>query len=316
MTPLPIVAVVGRPNVGKSTLFNRIVGHRAAIVEDRARTTRDRIYGEAEWNGRRFIAVDTGGLEIKPGDPIEEKVQEQARIAIAEADAIVLVVDSISGLTPADIEAADLLRTAKAPVLVAANKADNDKRELEAAEFYSLGWEETHPISAAHGRGVADLLDAIVWALPPESPEEIERKRREAEADDWAREMAEGRLARVRDGDAEAIEIDGDEARRGRPAELRRRGREGVDRPGRAAERRQVEPVQLAARRGPGDRQRHTRHDARRDRHAPAMGPQRHRPDRHRRHAPPRQSGQRPRRGALLDAASAQGRGSGGRGRS
>ena len=101
MTPLPIVAVVGRPNVGKSTFFNRVVGHRAAIVEDRARTTRDRIYGEAEWNGRRFIAVDTGGLEIKPGDPIEEKVQEQARIAIAEADIIVLVVDSITGLTPA-----------------------------------------------------------------------------------------------------------------------------------------------------------------------------------------------------------------------
>jgi GTP-binding protein len=212
VTALPVVAVVGRPNVGKSTLFNRMVGHRAAIVEDRARTTRDRIYGEAEWNGRRFIAVDTGGLEIKPGDPIEEKVQEQARIAIAEADIIVLVVDSITGLTPADIEAADLLRTAKAPVLVAANKADNDKRELEAAEFYSLGWEETYPISAAHGRGVADLLDAIVWALPPESAQEIERKRREAEADDWAREMAEGRLARVRDGDAEAIEIDGDEA--------------------------------------------------------------------------------------------------------
>jgi GTP-binding protein len=212
VTALPVVAVVGRPNVGKSTLFNRMVGHRAAIVEDRARTTRDRIYGEAEWNGRRFIAVDTGGLEIKPGDPIEEKVQEQARIAIAEADIIVLVVDSITGLTPADIEAADLLRTAKAPVLVAANKADNDKRELEAAEFYSLGWEETYPISAAHGRGVADLLDAIIWALPPESPQEIERKRREAEADDWAREMAEGRLARVRDGDAEAIEIDGDEA--------------------------------------------------------------------------------------------------------
>ena len=87
------MAVVGRPNVGKSTFFNRVVGHRAAIVEDRARTTRDRIYGEAEWNGRRFIAVDTGGLEIRPGDPIEEKVQEQARLAIGEADVIVLVVD-------------------------------------------------------------------------------------------------------------------------------------------------------------------------------------------------------------------------------
>jgi GTP-binding protein len=148
------VAIVGRPNVGKSTLFNRIVGRRAAIVEDRARTTRDRIYGEAEWNGRRFIAVDTGGLEVKPGDPIEERVQEQARLAIGEADVIVFVVDSISGLTPADQEAAVLLRTARAPVLVAANKADNEKRELEAAEFYSLGWEETYPISAAHGRGV------------------------------------------------------------------------------------------------------------------------------------------------------------------
>ena len=209
MSSLPIVAVVGRPNVGKSTLFNRIVGRRAAIVEDRARTTRDRIYGEAEWNGRRFIAVDTGGLEIKPGDPIEEKVQEQARLAIGEADVIVLVVDTISGLTPADIEAANLLRTAKAPVLVAANKADNDKRELEAAEFYSLGWEETYPISAAHGRGVADLLDAIVWALPPESPVEVERKRREAEADEWARDMAGGKLARVREGDAEAVEFEG-----------------------------------------------------------------------------------------------------------
>ena len=169
MTSLPIVAIVGRPNVGKSTLFNRVVGHRTAIVEDRARTTRDRIYGDADWNGRRFIAVDTGGLEIHPGDPIEERVQEQARLAIREADVIVFVVDSIAGMTPADQEAADLLRTARAPVLVAAIKADNDKRELEAAEFYSLGWEETYALSAAHGRGVADLLDAIVWGLPPES---------------------------------------------------------------------------------------------------------------------------------------------------
>jgi GTP-binding protein len=205
------VAVVGRPNVGKSTLFNRIVGHRTAIVEDRARTTRDRIYGDAEWNGRRFIVVDTGGLEISPGDAIEEKVQDQARLAIAEADLIVLVVDSIAGLTPADQEAADLLRVAKAPVFVAANKADNDKRELEAAEFYSLGWEETYAISAAHGRGVADLLDAIVWALPPESEAEVERKRREAEADEWAREMAEGKLHRIRRGKDEAVEVEPDD---------------------------------------------------------------------------------------------------------
>jgi GTP-binding protein len=207
---LPIVAVVGRPNVGKSTLFNRIVGRRTAIVEDRARTTRDRIYGDADWNGRRFIVVDTGGLEVHPGDPIEEKVQDQARLAIGEADVIVLVVDSIAGLTPSDREAASLLRTAKAPVLVAANKADNEKRELEAAEFYSLGWEETYAISAAHGRGVADLLDAIVWALPPESEKEIARKRRQAEADEWARDMAAGRLSRIGEGDAEAIELEGE----------------------------------------------------------------------------------------------------------
>jgi GTP-binding protein len=208
MVPLPVVAIVGRPNVGKSTLFNRIVGHRTAIVEDQARTTRDRIYGEAEWNGRRFITVDTGGLELKPGDPIEQKVQEQARLAIGEADVIVLVVDSISGMTPADQEAAALLRTARAPVLVAANKADNDARELDAAEFYSLGWEGTFAVSAAHGRGVADLLDGVVAALPPESADEVERKRREAEAEAWAREMASGRLARVRAGEAEAIALE------------------------------------------------------------------------------------------------------------
>jgi GTP-binding protein len=165
---IPIVAIVGRPNVGKSTLFNRILGDRTAIVEDRARTTRDRLYAEAEWNGRRFLVVDTGGLEADTDDPIEASVQVQARIAIREADVIVLVVDSITGMTPADEEAAELLRRAKAPVLVAANKSDNAKRELDAAEFWSLGWEGTFAIAAIHGRGVADLLDEIVTALPPE----------------------------------------------------------------------------------------------------------------------------------------------------
>src|SRR5690606_38498412 len=106
-------------NVGKSTLFNRIVGQRTAIVEDRARTTRDRLYGDGEWNGRRFVVVDTGGLEAAPGDPIEAKVQEQARLAIDEADVIVFVVDAIAGLTPADEEAAELLRRARAPIIVA-----------------------------------------------------------------------------------------------------------------------------------------------------------------------------------------------------
>jgi GTP-binding protein len=191
---LPIVAIVGRPNVGKSTLFNRIVGARAAIVEDRARTTRDRLYGDAEWNGRRFLVVDTGGLEIDPQDAIEIRVQEQARLAIREADAIVFVVDAVTGLTPADEEAAELLRTARAPVLVAANKADNEKRELEAAEFHQLGWEDTYPISASHGRGVADLLDVLVWDLPPESAEEVARRERERQAEAFEQALATGRL--------------------------------------------------------------------------------------------------------------------------
>jgi GTP-binding protein len=192
--PIPIVAIVGRPNVGKSTLFNRVVGERAAIVEDRARTTRDRLYGEAEWNGRRFLLVDTGGLEVDPRDPIEARVQDQARIAILEADVIVFVVEAIAGLTPADQEAADLLRRARAPVLVAVNKSDNAKRELEAAEFYALGWDRTVPIAAIHGRGVADLLDEVVEALPPESEAELARKQREGEAEAFSREVEEGRL--------------------------------------------------------------------------------------------------------------------------
>jgi len=208
---LPVVAIVGRPNVGKSTLFNRVVGHRTAIVEDRARTTRDRLYGDAEWNGRRFVVVDTGGLELDPDDPIEARVQEQARLAIAEADVIVFVVDAASGLTPSDSEAADLLRRATAPVIVAVNKADNEKRELEGMEFHAFGWEDTYAISAAHGRGTGDLLDAIVWALPPESDQEVARKEREAQAEAWADEVAAGRLEPyIAEGPEGAAGEDGD----------------------------------------------------------------------------------------------------------
>ena len=152
------------------------------------------MYGDAEWNGRRFVVIDTGGLEIAPGDPIEEQVQVQARLAIGEADVIVFLVDAAVGATPADLDAAQLLRRTTKPVLVAANKADNERREQDAAEFYGLGWEDTFAISASHGRGVADLLDAVVWALPPESDAEVARKQREDEADDWAKEMAAGRL--------------------------------------------------------------------------------------------------------------------------
>ncbi len=208
---IPVVAIVGRPNVGKSTLFNRIVGGRTAIVEDRARTTRDRLYGDAEWNGRRFVVVDTGGLELDPNDPIEARVQEQARLAIGQADVIVFVVDAASGLNPADEEAAELLRRATAPVIVAVNKADNEKRELEGMEFHALGWEETYAISATHGRGTGDLLDAVVWALPPETEQEQARKAKEAEAEAWADEVAAGHLEPFVVGDPEAGDAEGDD---------------------------------------------------------------------------------------------------------
>jgi len=206
---IPIVAIVGRPNVGKSTLFNRILGSRTAIVEDRARTTRDRLYGDTEWNGRRFVVVDTGGLELDPDDPIEARVQEQARLAIGEADVVLFMVDAMTGLTPADLEAARILRRATAPVIVVVNKADNEKLELDGAEFHQLGWEETYAISATHGRGTGDLLDAIVWALPPESEIELARKAREAEADAWAEEVAAGHLDPFVVGDPEAGDADG-----------------------------------------------------------------------------------------------------------
>ena len=209
---IPLVAIVGRPNVGKSTLFNRIVGGRTAIVEDRARTTRDRLYGDAEWNGRRFVVVDTGGLEIDPDDPIEARVQDQARLAIREADVIVFVVDAAVGLTAADAEAAEILRRAKAPIVIAVNKADNERRELEGAEFYSMGWDELYAISAAHGRGTGDLMDALVWALPPETEQEIARKAREAEAEEWAEEVAAGHLDPYVVGDPEADDDDADDA--------------------------------------------------------------------------------------------------------
>jgi GTP-binding protein len=208
---IPVVAIVGRPNVGKSTLFNRIIGQRTAIVEDRARTTRDRLYGDTEWNGRRFVVVDTGGLELDPGDSIEARVQEQARLAIAEADVILFVVDAMTGITPADLEAARILRRATAPVIVTVNKADNEKRELDGAEFHSLGWEETYQISASHGRGTGDLLDALVWVLPPESDLELARKAREAEADAWADEVAAGHLDPFVVGDPEAGDAEGEE---------------------------------------------------------------------------------------------------------
>ena len=174
MASLPVVAIVGRPNVGKSTLFNRMVGARVAIVEDIPGTTRDRVYGIGEWNGRRFTLVDTGGLEIEPGSAIEESVQDQARVAIEEADLVLFVVDAAVGIAPLDHEVADRLRRAGKPTILVINKADNPRREHEGAEFYALGFEPTITVSAQHGRSTGDLADLLVEMLPAPEPGESE----------------------------------------------------------------------------------------------------------------------------------------------
>lgn len=183
----PVLALVGRPNVGKSTLFNRLLGRRTAIVEDLPGTTRDRIYGDSYWNGVGFTVIDTGGLEAPsevgaarraPGQsdapPLAlnsarfvSHIQNQAEVAIAEADVIVFVVDGKEGLTAADEDVAELLRRANKPIFVAVNKTESATRQLDALEFWNLGLGEPYPISAYHGDGVGDLLDAIVEALPP-----------------------------------------------------------------------------------------------------------------------------------------------------
>ncbi|MEN6356424.1 MAG: ribosome biogenesis GTPase Der [Armatimonadota bacterium] len=167
----PLVAIVGRPNVGKSTLFNRIVGRRIAIVEDTAGITRDRIYAEAEWNGREFVMIDTGGILLNESDPLKSEVTIQAQVALDEADVIVFMVDTTTGITPGDEDIAEQLRGSHKPVLLAANKADNTAREQDAAEFYALGLGDIHPVSSLNGRSVADLLDEVVRALPDEGKE-------------------------------------------------------------------------------------------------------------------------------------------------
>ncbi len=190
---LPVVAIVGRPNVGKSTLFNRLVGERVAIVEDIPGTTRDRVYGVGEWNGRRFTVVDTGGLELEPGTHIEERVQDQARVAIEESDLVLFVVDAAAGIAPLDHEVADRLRRAGKPTILVVNKADNPRLEHEGAEFYALGFEPTIAVSAQHGRSTGDLLDLVVDALPPAEPGEATP---EASVYDEA-DLAEGDLAEL-----------------------------------------------------------------------------------------------------------------------
>lgn len=162
----PLVAIVGRPNVGKSTLFNRLVGRRQALVEELPGTTRDRLYGQVRWRDRELTLVDTGGWEPQTQEGYAPLVREQVQRALAEVDAILLVVDARDGITAADWEMADLLRSSPTPLLLLANKADNDDRAAAAVQFYELGLGEPLPVSAYHGHGVADVMDRLIELLP------------------------------------------------------------------------------------------------------------------------------------------------------
>jgi GTP-binding protein len=168
---IPVVALIGRPNVGKSALFNRIVGRNAAIVSEEAGTTRDRHFGQAEWNGRSFWLVDTGGVSEDPQHPLDLEIRRQVRQAIDEADLLLFVVDAIAGVHPSDAHVADTLRTAGKPWLLVANKVDNP-RSADFYEFYQLGAGNPLPVSANNGTGSGDLLDEIVAKLPPVIAEE------------------------------------------------------------------------------------------------------------------------------------------------
>jgi len=169
-----IVAIVGRPNVGKSTFFNRLVGQRVSIEDSTSGVTRDRIYGKSDWNGIEFSVIDTGGYVTGSEDFFEKAIRGQVELAIEEADVILFLLDVTEGITPYDEDVAQLLRNTKKPVLVVANKADNSERFLESAEFYSLGFEKMFPVSAINGSGTGDLLDEVVKYFPLNETEESE----------------------------------------------------------------------------------------------------------------------------------------------
>ena len=171
-----IVAIVGRPNVGKSTLFNRLTGTRQAIVNEEAGTTRDRQYGKVEWTGKEFSLIDTGGWVVNSEDVFEEEINKQVKVAIEEADVILFVVDVLNGITDLDMEVAQILRRCKRPVIVVANKADNYDLHPASAEFYSFGLGDPFCISAINGSYTGDLLDKIVATLPEEKVEILEEE--------------------------------------------------------------------------------------------------------------------------------------------
>lgn len=163
---MSLVAIVGRPNVGKSTLFNRLVGMRQAIVDDISGVTRDRHYGRSDWNGREFSVVDTGGYAVGSDDVFEAAIRRQVEIAIDEADLIIFMVEAATGITDYDAGIADVLRRSRKPVVLCVNKVDTGEKLFDAYQFYSLGLGEVYSISAANGSGTGDLLDAVVNALP------------------------------------------------------------------------------------------------------------------------------------------------------
>jgi GTP-binding protein len=162
----PIVAIVGRPNVGKSTLFNRISRERRSLVDDMPGVTRDRLYSDVVWNGRPFLLIDTGGFEPSTAEPLLAQMRHQTQLAIEEADVVVFLLDAIEGLTASDRETAELLRRTSKPVFHAVNKVDGARHDALAMEFYELGADRLHPISAKHGRGVFEFLDALTRDFP------------------------------------------------------------------------------------------------------------------------------------------------------
>ena len=171
-----LVAIVGRPNVGKSTLFNRLTKTRQAIVNEQAGTTRDRQYGKSEWLGREFSVVDTGGWVVKSDDVFEEEIRKQVMLAVEEADVILFVVDVMNGVTDLDMEVAGILRRTQKPVLMVANKTDNNDLQYNAAEFYSLGLGDPYCISALSGFGTGDLMDLLVSKFKKDAVEEIDEE--------------------------------------------------------------------------------------------------------------------------------------------
>ncbi|MCL1866588.1 MAG: ribosome biogenesis GTPase Der [Oscillospiraceae bacterium] len=180
---VPLVALAGRPNVGKSTLFNKITGHRTAIVDDSPGVTRDRLYGTADWNGRSFTLIDTGGLEPLSKDLIPSKIREQAKVAIESADVIVLVTDVQTGMTASDKDVAALLLKSGKPVLLCVNKCDNvGNQNPDFYEFYNLGLGEPFAVSSVHGHGTGDLLDAITESLDAQSPDSDEESEESEES--------------------------------------------------------------------------------------------------------------------------------------